>query len=316
MGKYILRRLVMLIPTLLGMSMLIFLMLRLLPGDILDIIAGTDAQVNEEQMEKLREAMGLSDPVPVQYIKWMGNLLQGDPGNSMRSGEPVSELLSRALPITIELAILAVIISTFIAVPLGVISAVKRDTPLDFASRVGGLVGLSLPSFWIATLMLLFTSKAFNWTPSLRFVPIYEDPLANLQQMILPAIAIGIQLMAIIMRMTRTTMLEVLGQDYVRTARAKGLKDRLVLYRHALKNALIPVITVIGFQLGALMGSSAIVEVIFGLNGIGNTLLQGIFNRDYTLVQAATLYLAVVFVLINLAVDVLYGLLDPRIKQG
>ena len=147
-------------------------------------------------------------------------------------------------------------------------------------------------------------------------MPIYEDPIANLTQLILPAIAIGIQLMAIIMRMTRTTMLEVLGQDYVRTARAKGLKDRLVLYRHALKNALIPVITVIGFQLGALMGSSAIVEVIFGLNGIGNTLLQGIFNRDYTLVQAATLYLAVVFVLINLAVDVLYGLLDPRIKQG
>jgi peptide/nickel transport system permease protein len=212
--------------------------------------------------------------------------------------------------------VLSVIISTIVAVPLGVISAVKRDTPLDFASRVGGLVGLSLPSFWIATLMLLFTSKAFDWTPSLRYVSIFEDPIANLQQMILPAIAIGIQLMAIIMRMTRTTMLEVLGQDYVRTARAKGLKDRLVLFRHALKNALIPVVTVIGFQLGNLMGSSAIVEVIFGLNGIGNTLLQGIFNRDYTLVQAATLYLAVVFVLINLAVDVLYGLIDPRINQA
>lgn len=316
MGKYILRRLAMLIPTLLGMSILIFGMLRLLPGDILDIIAGTDAQVNPEQMEKLREAMGLADPIPVQYVKWMGNMLKGDPGNSMRSGEPVAELLARALPITLELALLSVLISTLIAVPLGVISAVKRDTPLDFASRVGGLIGLSLPSFWIATLMLLFTSKYFNWTPSLKHVPIYEDPIANLKQMILPAIAIGIQLMAIIMRMTRTTMLEVMGQDYVRTARAKGLQDRLVLYRHALRNALIPVITVIGFQLGALMGSSAIVEVIFGLNGMGNTLLQGIFNRDYTLVQAATLYLAVVFVLINLAVDVLYGFLDPRIKQG
>jgi peptide/nickel transport system permease protein len=316
MGKYILRRLIMLVPTLIGMSLLIFLMLRLLPGDILDIIAGTDAQVSEEQMQKLREAMGLADPIPVQYIKWLGDILRGDPGNSMRSGEPVSELLRRALPITVELAVLSVIISTVVAVPLGVISAVKRDTPLDFASRVGGLIGLSLPSFWLATLMLLVSAKAFGWTPSLRFVPIWQDPVANLKQMLLPAIAIGVQLMAIIMRMTRTTMLEVLGQDYVRTARAKGLRSRIVLYRHALKNALIPVITVIGFQLGTLMGSSAIVEVIFGLNGIGNTLLQGIFNRDYTLVQAATLYLAVVFVLINLAVDILYGFLDPRIKQG
>ncbi len=316
MGRYILRRLLMLIPTLLGMSILIFLMLRLLPGDILDIIAGTDAQADEQAMQKLRESMGLADPIPVQYVKWLGDLLQGNPGNSMRSGEPVSELLARALPITLELAILSVIISTAIAMPLGVISAVKRDTPLDFGARVGGLVGLSLPSFWIATLMLLVSSKAFGWTPSLRFVPFHEDPIANLKQMILPAIAIGIQLMAIIMRMTRTTMLEVLGQDYVRTARAKGLNDRIVVYRHALRNAMIPVITVIGFQLGALMGSSAIVEVIFGLNGIGNTLLQGIFNRDYTLVQAATLYLAVVFVLINLAVDVAYGFLDPRIKQS
>jgi peptide/nickel transport system permease protein len=316
LSKYILRRLLMLIPTLIGMSMLIFLMLRLLPGDVLDVIAGTDALGNEAAMERLRESMGLADPLPIQYLKWMGDLLRGDPGNSLRSGEPVAKLLARALPITLELAILAVIISTIVAVPLGVISAVKRDTPLDFASRVGGLIGLSLPSFWIATLMLLVTSRAFGWTPSLRYVPIYQDPIANLKQMLLPSIAIGIQLMAIIMRMTRTTMLEVLNQDYVRTARAKGLADRIVVYRHALKNALIPVITVIGFQLGTLMGSSAIVEVIFGLNGIGNTLLQGIFNRDYTLVQAATLYLAVVFVLINLAVDVLYGFLDPRIKQG
>ncbi|MGD9713376.1 MAG: ABC transporter permease, partial [Thermomicrobiales bacterium] len=199
MGKYILRRLAMLVPTLFGMSILIFGMLRLLPGDILDIIAGTDAQVNEEQMEKLREAMGLADPIPVQYVKWMGNMLQGDPGNSMRSGEPVAELLARALPITLELAILSVLISTIVAVPLGVISAVKRDTALDFASRVGGLIGLSLPSFWIATLMLLVTSKYFGWTPSLDHVPFYEDPIANLKQMILPAVAIGIQLMAIIM---------------------------------------------------------------------------------------------------------------------
>lgn len=316
MSKYIAQRLVLLIPTLLGMSILIFLMLRLLPGDIVDIMVGTDSGTSTAAKEKLRESMGLSDPIPVQYIKWLGELLRGDPGESMRSGQPVGKILEKALPITIELALLGLLISTLVAIPLGVISAVKRDTSFDFAARVGGLVGLSLPNFWVATLMLLFTSKLFGWTPSIRFIPFTQDPIGNLQQMILPSIALAIPLMAITMRMTRTTMLEVLGQDYVRTAKAKGLAPQPVLYRHALKNALIPVITVIGFQLGGLMGSAAVVEVVFGLNGVGNTLLQGIFNRDYPLVQAATLYLAVAFVLINLIVDVLYAWLDPRIKLG
>jgi peptide/nickel transport system permease protein len=313
--RYILRRLVMLVPTLIGMSLLIFLMLRLLPGDIVDILVGPDAQADTAARAKLREAMGLSDPLYLQYLKWLGDLLTGDPGTSLRSGKPVSELLANALPITIELAVLAVIMATVVAVPLGVLSAVQRDTGFDFGARVGGLIGLSLPNFWIATLMLLFTSKMFGWTPSFRFTPFFDDPIANLKQMALPSLAIAVQLMAIIMRMTRATMLEVLGQDYVRTARAKGLGERAVLFRHGLRNALIPVVTVIGFQLGALMGASAIIEVIFGLNGVGNTLLQGIFNRDYPLVQAATLYLAVVFVLINLVVDVLYVYLDPRISH-
>ncbi len=316
MSKYILQRLALLVPTLIGMSLLIFAMLRLLPGDVVDIIAGTDGTVSSASKEKLREAMGLSDPIPVQYIKWLGNLLRGDPGNSLRSGKPVGDILAHALPITIEMAVLALIISTAIAVPLGVISAVKRDTFFDFGARVGGLVGLSLPNFWVATLMLLITSKFFGWTPSIRFIPFTKDPIGNLEQMILPSIALAVPLMAITMRMTRTTMLEVLGQDYVRTAKAKGLAGQPILYRHALKNAMIPVITVIGFQLGGLMGSAAVVEVVFGLNGVGNTLLQAIFNRDYPLVQAATLYLAVVFVLINLIVDVLYAWLDPRIKLG
>jgi peptide/nickel transport system permease protein len=315
-GKYILRRLLVLIPTLLGMSVLIFLMLRLLPGDIVDIVAGADPQSDDAARQKLREAMGLSDPIPVQYLRWLGDLLTGNPGTSLRSGQPVGDLLIRALPVTIELAVMAVAMATVVAIPLGVISAVKRDTSLDFSSRVVGLIGLSLPNFWIATLLLLFTSKAFGWTPSIRYISPLDDPWGNLKQFWMPAFALAIQLMAIIMRMTRTTMLEVLGQDYVRTARAKGLRDRIVVFRHALRNALIPVITVIGFQLGALMGTAAIIEVIFGLNGIGNTLLQAIFNRDYPLVQAAVLYLAVVFVLINLAVDVAYVYLDPRIKQG
>ncbi|MGH2551413.1 MAG: ABC transporter permease, partial [Thermomicrobiales bacterium] len=316
LGRYVLRRLTMLVPTLFGMSIVIFLMLRLLPGDIVDIIAGADSQADSTSRAKLRDAMGLSDPLPTQYGKWIWNLLQGDPGKSMRSGKPVSELLWKALPITIELAVLSVIIAAVVAIPLGVISAVKRDSGLDYSSRVIGLVGLSLPNFWIATLLLLFTSKVFGWVPPIRYIPFRHDPIGNLKQFGLPAFAVAIQLMAIIMRMTRTTMLEVLSQDYVRTARAKGLSQRVVVYRHALRNAMIPVITVIGFQLGALMGTSAIIEVVFGLNGIGNTLVQAIFNRDYPLVQAAVLYLAVAFVLINLFVDVLYAFLDPRIKQG
>jgi peptide/nickel transport system permease protein len=298
------------------MSIIIFLMLRLLPGDIVDIIAGADAQTDSASRAKLREAMGLSDSLPRQYWNWITDLLRGDPGTSLRSGRPVSELLWRALPITIEMAVLSMVIAAIVAIPLGVVSAVRRDTGTDYVSRVFGLIGLSLPNFWIATLLLLFTSKTFGWIPPIRYIPITEDPIGNLKQFAMPAFAVAIQLMAIIMRMTRTTMLEVLNQDYVRTARAKGLGQRVVVYRHALRNALIPVITVMGFQLGALMGSSAIIEVVFGLNGVGNTLVQAIFNRDYPLVQAAVLYLAVAFVLINLLVDVLYAYLDPRIKQG
>lgn len=306
----------MLIPTLLGMSLLIFLMLRLLPGDIVDIITGPDAQTDDAAKEKIRDAMGLSDPIPVQYLKWIWNLLQGDPGDSLRSGKPVAGLLANAVPITLELAIFAMVIATVVAVPLGVLSAVKRDTPLDFASRVGGLIGLSLPSFWIATLLLLFTSQVFDWVPPIRYISPRDDFFGNIKQFMLPGFALAIQLMAITMRMTRTTMLEVLNQDYVRTARAKGLRNSIVVFRHGLRNALIPVVTVLGFQVGSLMGSAAIVEVIFGLNGVGNTLLQAIFNRDYPLVQAAALYLATAFVLINLIVDLLYIYLDPRIKQG
>lgn len=306
----------MLIPTLIGMSLLIFLMLRLLPGDIVDILAGPDPTVTSSAREQLREAMGLSEPIPVQYVKWLGALLTGDPGESLRSGIPVAELLANSLPVTIQLAFMATVIATLVAIPLGIISAVRRDTGLDFLARVGGLIGLSLPNFWLATLALLATSKLLGWVPPTRYISPFDDLGGNLLQMILPATALAVQLMAIEMRMTRTTMLEVLNQDYIRTARAKGLRNRLVVYRHALRNALIPVITVIGFQLGALLGTSAIVEVIFSLNGVGYTLLQAIFNRDYPLVQAATLYLATIFVLINLAVDVLYAYLDPRIKQA
>lgn len=316
MTHYVLRRAVLLIPTLLGMSLFIFLMLRLLPGDVVDLMTAGNEDITDASKQRLRDAFGLSDPLPVQYVKWIVNLLRGDPGKSLRSGQPIGDALGQALPVTVELTLLAVLLATAIAIPLGVLSASRSGTIADFVGRVTGVIGLSVPSFWLATLMLLFTSLVFQWIPPVTYIPPTTDPAANLQQMLLPAAALALQLMAIEMRMTRTTLLEVLRQDYVRTARAKGAPERLVTYRHALRNALIPVVSVIGFQVGTLMGGSVVIEVIFSLNGIGNTLVQAIFNRDYPMVQAAALFLASVFVLVNTGVDLLYGYLDPRIKQG
>ena len=315
MGGYILKRVLVAIPTLIGISVLIFMMVRLLPGDILAVLGGADIGADPEQMERAREQLGLNGSYPDQYWRWVSGIAHGDFGFSLRNTQPVSEVLLNALPITFELVILGLLIATVIGIPLGVLSAVKRDSKHDYAARVGGLIGVSIPNFWLATLLLLFTSRVFGWVPPLTYVPIYEDPIANLSQFILPAIAISVFTLAIVMRMVRATMLEVLGQDYVRTARAKGVKQKVVVYRHALRNALIPVVTVVGFEVGILMGGSAIVEIIFGLPGIGNTLINAIFNRDYPVVQGATMMLAFIFIFANLLVDLLYGVLDPRISQ-
>jgi peptide/nickel transport system permease protein len=315
-SPYVLRRLWLLIPTLFGMSLLVFFMLRLLPGDIVDVMSGGDIPASAGNADRLRQAFGLDKPLPIQYLTWVGGMLHGDLGTSFRSGEPISTILARALPITLELTVLAVIVATVCAIPLGVISAVVRESGFDYGARLGGLVGLSMPNFWLATLMLLVTSLVFHWTPPVNYISPLQDPLGNLGQMSLPALALALQLVAILMRMTRTMMLEVLQQDYVRTARAKGALERAVVFRHALRNALIPVVSVIGFQVGALMGGAAIVEVIFGLNGVGNTLIQAIFNRDYPVVQTTTLIVAAIFVFANLGVDLLYGYLDPRLKQA
>jgi peptide/nickel transport system permease protein len=314
MSKYILRRILLLIPTLIGMSLLIFVMLRLLPGDVVDVMTAGETPASNDQKQRLRESFGLDKPMPIQYLNWIGGIARGDLGQSLRTRESVTAILVRSLPVTLELTLLAAIMATVTAVPLGVLSAVKQDASVDYWSRVAGLVGLSLPNFWLATLVLLFTSLTFKWVPPVNYVSPFTNLGGNLAQMLIPAAAIALHLMAIVMRMTRTMMLEVLRQDYVRTARAKGAGERAVVYRHALRNALIPVVSVIGFQIGGLMGGSAIVEVIFGLNGIGNTLVQGIFNRDYPLIQASALFLATIFVVVNLCVDVLYGYLDPRVK--
>jgi len=312
---YVLRRFLVAIPTLIGVSIIIFLLVRLLPGDIIDVLLGADQGASEEQRQQAREQLGLTGSYFEQYWRWASSFVQGDFGFSYRNTQPVSEILTTALPITLELVILGLLIACVIGIPLGVLSAVKRDSKHDYAARVGGLIGVSIPSFWLATLLLLFTSRVFGWVPPLNYTPIYEDPIENLSQFILPAISISVFTLAVVMRMVRATMLEVLGQDYVRTARAKGVKRNVVVTRHALRNALIPVVTVVGFEIGILMGGSAIVEIIFGLPGMGNTLINAIFNRDYPVVQAATMLIAAVFIFANLAVDLLYGVLDPRISQ-
>ena len=316
MAGFAFRRFLLAIPTIIGISIIIFLMVRLMPGDIVDVLLGGDAVATQEQKDQVREQLGLTGSYPEQYWNWASGAATGDFGDSYRNAEPVSDILWRAVPITLELMILALLIATLIGVPLGVISAVRRDSVSDYASRIGGLIGISIPSFWLATLLLLFTSRVFGWVPPITYVPFFDDPLTNLTQFILPAISISVFTLAIVMRMVRATMLEVLSQDYVRTARAKGVKHRLVVYRHALRNALIPVVTIIGFEIGILMGGAAIVEIIFGLPGVGYVLLQSIFNRDYPVVQGATLLIAVIFVVANTMVDIVYGWLDPRISHG
>ncbi len=312
---YIGKRALLLIPTLFGVSVAIFAMVRLLPGDVIDILFGGDVTADEEVKQRAREQLGLTGSYPEQYWRWISRAFQGDLGDSLRNTEPVSAILRDALPITMELIFLALLIAVVVGVPLGVISATRRDGAGDYLSRVGGLVGVSIPSFWLATLLLLFTSRVFGWVPPISYVSPFDDLGANLSQFILPAISISVFTMAIVMRMVRATMLEVLSQDYVRTARAKGVSRSKVVYRHALRNALIPVVTVVGFEVGVLLSGAAIVEIIFGLPGVGYTLLQAISNRDYPMIQATTMLLALTFIVFNLIVDVLYGVLDPRIVQ-
>lgn len=314
MSKYILRRLVQLLPTLLGISLLVFGLMRLLPGDVVRVLVGPELNISAAQRATLERMLGLDAPLHLQYFRWLGAVLQGDFGLSLRSSQPVLAIIKQRFPITLELSLLSLLVSWVIAVPLGIWAAVRRRGMAEFTSQVVGLIGLSVPNFWLATMLLLATSLWLRWQPSPLWVSIFKDPVTNLQMMIMPVIALSAALVAAIMRMVRSSMLEVLGQDYIRTAHAKGLGRRVILVRHALKNAFIPVVTVMGVQLGLLLGGAVVIEQIFGLPGIGWMILNGIYQRDYTLVQGGVLFIAVVFVLINLLVDVLYAYVDPRIR--
>jgi peptide/nickel transport system permease protein len=312
--RYLARRAVWTVAALLGVSVLIFLLVRLLPGNIVDIIAGTEGQLGREQRAAVLREFGLDKPLPVQYLLWVGNMLQGNFGWSFRTGQPVSVLIASRLPITIELAVLAVLSVALVGIPLGVAASVSRSLRVRTLVQMVGVLGLSLPNFWIAVLLIIGASSLFGWLPALIYVSPLADPWVNLQQMFLPVLSLALGLSAVVVRMTRSSMLEVLGQDFIRVARAKGLATRAVVLRHALRNALIPIVTVLGLQTGFLLGGVVITEQIFGLPGLGWTLLNGVYQRDYPVVQGTVMIFAVTFVLINLLVDLLYTYLDPRIR--
>ncbi|MDP8922055.1 MAG: ABC transporter permease [Chloroflexota bacterium] len=314
--QYVIRRLLLSVVVLFGVSILIFTIVRLLPGDVIDIMIGTEGSMSSSQQRAVRERYGLTDSWPVQYVRWMGGVLQGNLGESFRTGEKVMPIIVGRLPTTIELAALSVLLSSVIAIPLGVICATARNGWVDFVARLLGLAGLSVPNFWLATMLIIFASFQFQWSPALIYVPPTDNLLANLQQMLLPTISLGVALAAIVMRMTRSAVLELLGEDFVRTAYAKGLRENVVLVRHVLRNAMIPVITIIGLQAGYLLGGVVVIEQLFGLPGLGWTLLNGIYQRDYPVVQGTVLFFALVFALFNLLVDLTYAYLDPRIRYS
>jgi len=314
-SRYLAQRLLSAIPTLVGVSILTFLFIRLLPGDAIAARLGTSTALSPEQLASLRAYFGLDQPLHIQYWSWLASLFRGDAGYSIRTGRPVLVEIAERLPATLELAAAAALIAVSIGLPLGLLSAMRPRSRLDVAARVGGLIGLSLPSFWLGTLIVVLFSLYLRWLPNTGgYVDFVRDPLGNLKLLLLPAITLGLALAAAAMRMTRSAILDVLSADYVRTARAKGLRPAVVVRRHVLKNGLIVVVTLLGIQVGQLFGGAVVVEEIFSVPGVGRMLLTAIVQRDYALVQGGVLAIAILFVTLNIVVDLLYGYLDPRIR--
>jgi peptide/nickel transport system permease protein len=314
MRTYVLKRVLSLVPTLIGVTILVFLMIRLIPGTVVDQLIGTEARVDESTKAAMRAFFGLDQPLYIQYWRWVSGILVGDLGHSWRSGLPVGKMIFDRLAVTAELGLLALTVSLLVGMPLGTLSAIRENTALDHIARIASLFSLSIPIFWQAAMLILGLSLWFNWVPPVDYAAPTKDLLANLTQMLLPSIVLGTVVAAQVMRMTRSSLLEVLRHDYVRTARAKGLAERLVVRRHAFKNALIPIITVIGVQIGYLLGGAVVTEEVFTLPGIGRLVLNAVYERDYPLVQGAILFIALLFMLSNLVVDLLYAYLDPRIR--
>lgn len=314
MGRYILRRLLSMAPVLFLVSLIVFSLIHLTPGDPVLTMLGEEA--TPETIAAMRAKLGLDRPLPVQYLSWMGRVLQGDLGRSIRTNQPVSEAIAQRLPVTIELALLSTLVALAIGIPVGILSAVRRNSPLDTGSTTIALLGVALPNFFLAILLIFLFSVKLRWLPPIGYVPLVDDLGANLKRMIMPSLTLGTAVAAVVMRQTRSALLEVLDQDYVRTARAKGLNEARTVRSHALKNALIPVVTVVGLQIGGLLGGAIITETIFSMPGIGRMLIDSIFQRDFPLVQGVVLFTALAFLVTNLLVDLIYAFLDPRIRYS
>lgn len=315
MQAYITRRLLALLPTLILVSLIVFFCQRLIPGDVIDLMLSQNDLATDLDRAIIEAALGLDQPIYIQYFSWIGDVIQGDLGRSLWQNTPVTQQLAETMPITFELGFLALIVALTVAIPIGIYSAVRQDTAGDYVARSFSLLMLAIPGFWLGTLVMVFPSVWWRWSPELEYVPFFENPLQNLSLMIVPAILLGLSMSAVTMRMTRTMMLEVMRQDYVRTARAKGLSEVAVILGHALRNGLIPVVTLIGLQVPLLIGGAVIMERIFVVPGMGLLLLEAIAQRDYPVVSGVFVVVGFGVLLINLAVDLSYGWLDPKVRH-
>jgi peptide/nickel transport system permease protein len=313
---YIVQRLAIAVLTLFGMSIVIFVLMRLAPGDIVDILFAAAGYVNEDDKKFLMKELGIDRPIWAQYVTWLGAIFTGDLGKSYRYDLPAWQVIRPLVPVTLELALLATVFSVLLGVPAGVISAVRQDSALDYVLRVFSLAGLSMPSFWLGMVIILALVAWVGWMPPLTYVPPGQNFKIHLVQFLLPALAVGYRFSALMMRITRSAVLEVMREDYIRTAWAKGQSERVVIWRHALKNAILPVVTVIGLEFAFLIGGLVVTETVFNLPGVARFLVQAILWRDYPIVQNLVMFIAIVVILTNLTVDLLYGWLDPRVRYG
>jgi peptide/nickel transport system permease protein len=315
MLKYIVKRLLLMIPTLFSVAVLIFFMMRIVPGDIVELrFAGESGFSQKENIETERVRLGLDQPLWKQFLVWMAGLARFDLGTSMWTGAPISEEIRLRFALSLQLAVMATVVAVLLAIPLGVIAALRQDTWVDYVVRIFSIAGLATPSFWLGIVFILLLLIVFKWLPPMVYTPFWVSPVQNLAQLIWPALAVGYRYSAVATRMTRSAMLEVLREDYIRTARAKGLWQKLILSRHALKNAMLPVLTVIALEFAFLMGGLVVTEQVFNLNGLGLLFVESVAHRDYTLTQALVLLVAFVFIFVNFLVDLTYAWLDPRIR--
>ena len=318
MGRYLIRRILLMAPTLIIVTFLVFLLLFLSPGDPVLMLVPIDelGQMTDEEMDRLRSELGLDRPIYIQYADWLVDVLRGDLGRSIHQRRPVVDLLAARFPVTLELALLSVFVASIVAIPIGIYTAVNPGGIGDFIGNIVALMGVSAPNFWVALILIVVFAVQLHWLPAGGFVRITDDPVRHIERMILPVITLSTALMAVTMRLTRSSMLEVLNEDYVRTAKSKGLGQRRIVFVHALKNALIPVVTTVGLQVGRILGGTIVIEVIFSFPGMGKLLLDAIFGRDFPIVQGSVLLITFAFMGINLVVDLTYAFIDPRIRYG